>query len=122
MAVLLRENDSRLITEQLMIAETFWQRLRGLIGQSLENDAGLWINPCRSIHTCLMNYSIDVVFVDSTLRITGLAARVPAWQARIAPRKTQSTIELAAGRIEELKLKTGNRLVIVSETTSEACK
>jgi len=119
MAALLRENDSLLIVERLIIADTFWCRLRGLIGQQLTTDVGLWIRPCRSIHTFAMGYSIDVVFIDSTLEIVGLAPRIPTWRVRLAPRETRSTIELAAGRIEQLQLRTGNRLVVINQANNE---
>ncbi|MGI6092034.1 MAG: DUF192 domain-containing protein [Veillonellaceae bacterium] len=54
-----------LLADNAALANTFFSRLRGLLGtKRLEQGAGLIIKPCSSIHTFGMAYSIDVLFVD----------------------------------------------------------
>ena len=51
----------------LALANTHWSRLRGLVGASpgdFGNGWGLWIVPCRGVHTLAMRFPIDVVYLD----------------------------------------------------------
>lgn len=53
----------------LRMSTTFWSRLRGLYGLTpLTDHQGMFISPCKAIHTLGMRCRIDVVFVDSHLR------------------------------------------------------
>ena len=50
----------------LAVADTHWTRLRGLLGLSpndFGNGRGLWIVPCRGVHTLGMGFAIDVVYL-----------------------------------------------------------
>lgn len=76
---------------------TFWSRLRGLHGLTpLPEHHGMFISPCKAIHTLGMRGCIDVVFVDAHLqvvkRIDSMCANRGAgcWAAR-------SVIELPPG-------------------------
>ena len=47
------------------VAETFSERLRGLIGRdSLVPGTGMLITRCNCIHTCFMRFPIDATFFD----------------------------------------------------------
>ncbi|MBP6018826.1 MAG: DUF192 domain-containing protein [Burkholderiaceae bacterium] len=81
----------------LMPATSFWQRLAGLHAYSaLSATSGLWISPCRAIHTLGLNYAIDVLYLDAQQNIIRrLDALAPnrlslCWPAR-------SVVELPAG-------------------------
>ncbi|HUH59008.1 MAG TPA: DUF192 domain-containing protein [Candidimonas sp.] len=50
---------------RLYVAATFWQRLRGLHAwPGVPWHAGLWLFPCKAIHTFGLAYAIDVLFID----------------------------------------------------------
>ncbi|WP_397473247.1 DUF192 domain-containing protein [Pusillimonas sp.] len=50
---------------RLRIATSFWARAKGLLLQRYSgHDEGLWLRPCRAIHTAGMRRAIDVVFLD----------------------------------------------------------
>ena len=52
--------------EEVRTAETFLSRLVGLLGTAaIAEGEGLWIVPCRSVHTLGMRYPIDVAFLDA---------------------------------------------------------
>ena len=52
---------------QLRVADTPWQRMRGLLGYPpLQADQGLLIRPCNMVHTVGMRYPIDIVYIDAT--------------------------------------------------------
>ena len=76
--------------EQLSLyrATTFWSRLCGLYFlPALSLHQGLYIAPCRAIHSVAMRYPIDVVFLDKNLnelkRVDGLLPYrvVTCWHA-----------------------------------------
>jgi len=52
--------------EKVRTARTLLSRLVGLLGTAAIADGeGLWIVPCRSVHTVGMRYPIDVAFLDA---------------------------------------------------------
>lgn len=81
-------------------ARTFLERTRGLLGRGpLSEGDGLWISPCRCIHTLGMSFPIDVLFLDEAGRVLGLYSNLP--QARITrffPRAA-GALELPSGVI-----------------------
>lgn len=92
-------------------AETFVERLRGLLGhRSLDADEGLWITPCGSVHTFGMRFPIDVVFVGRDGRIVRIVDRLVAGRVAFA-RSTASVVELAAGAAHRLGLEAGQQLL-----------
>ena len=64
---LVNQTKRTVVAENLRIADTFFNRLRGLLGTSvLPAGEALLIRPCNNIHMFGMKYSIDVAFVDDT--------------------------------------------------------
>jgi uncharacterized protein len=54
------------VGDRVRTARTFLSRLVGLLGTAAIADGeGLWIVPCRSVHTLGMRYPIDVAFLDA---------------------------------------------------------
>lgn len=79
-------------------AHSWLKRLVGLLGSShLALNDGLWIKPCKGIHTIGMLYKIDVIFLDQGLRITKIHRNIPPFWFSMAPKGTESVIELASG-------------------------
>ena len=88
------------MAEQICIADTFWRRLKGLLGtSSLGAKHGLVIKPCSSVHTFGMAYSIDVLFMVHNDRFMKIVANMPAGRAAMM-RGSDYVIELAMGRAE----------------------
>ena len=82
---------------RLRPARGLFQRLAGLhaIGQ-LESDEGLWITPCKGVHTVGLDYAIDVVFLCGEHRILRVVDALAPY--RFAFRfDAVSVIELPAG-------------------------
>lgn len=60
------------------VAETFLERARGLIGHKpLAADEGLLILRCNCIHTFLMGFAIDAIFLDADDRIVKVVKAIP---------------------------------------------
>ena len=66
------------LATKLQMADTVWTRLRGLMGRTgLDSGEGLWIVPCRGIHTHGMAFSIDVLFLDRERAVVGAEENLP---------------------------------------------
>lgn len=90
--------DIREISMRVELANTFWSRLVGLLNRSsLDDDQGILLIPCTSIHTFGMRFAIDVVFLDRDGRVLGFADGVKSNRIRVAPRGTVMVMEVADG-------------------------
>jgi uncharacterized membrane protein (UPF0127 family) len=105
---------------ELVVAEGFWIRLRGLAGLAAADLVPLLFPRCRSLHTFGMRAPIDIVWLD--LASDG-AARVVATDPSIAPRglaraprgsarARTAALELPAGDAEALGLAPDSELTV----------
>jgi uncharacterized membrane protein (UPF0127 family) len=79
-------------------ARTWAARRDGLAGlRELPPDCGLWIAPCRSIHTIGMRFALDLLWLDAGDHVRGVTLDVPPRRHR-ADFGARSVIEVAAGR------------------------
>jgi uncharacterized membrane protein (UPF0127 family) len=116
----LRNGRGTVVCARCVLADTALSRLRGLLGRKeLPNDEGLLLTPGRSIHTWLMQFPIDVVFLESDLTVLGMREAVKPW--RIARwRGARSVLELPAGSCERLSLRPGDRLTLTESGDENA--
>lgn len=113
-AVLWR-NEQRLL--DVRIAETYFSRLRGLLGIQLAPDVALYISPCRSIHMWGMGHALDVIFVDHDGSILAVCEAKP-WQIR-SFRSADAVLECATGTARRLGLAPGQRLRLARIAASQ---
>jgi uncharacterized protein len=101
------------VCEQALIADQPLQRMRGLLGRaSLPAGEGLLLRPAPSIHTALMRFPIDVVFLDKRLHVLKMVERLAPWRAASAPR-ARAALELSADEIARVGIELGDALAIV---------
>ena len=107
------ENLARgtLVAASVELAETVLQRLRGLLGrQALPPGEGLWIDPCNSIHTVFMRFSIDVLFLDAKLRVVRVLSDLRPGRLTRVHLAAVSCLELTAGALEPTGTRPGDQL------------
>lgn len=96
------------IADNGKIADTFWLRLKGLLGtKKLPPGQGLVIRPCSSIHTLGMMYSIDVLFINENNIVVKIVRNLPPGSIA-ASRESVSVIELPAGTSRNTSTDTGD--------------
>jgi uncharacterized membrane protein (UPF0127 family) len=105
------ERTGATFASDVEIARDSTSRRRGLLGRdSIATDQGLVIAPCQGVHTFGMRFAIDIVAVDRQGRVVKLRTRVAprrvilAWSAF-------AIVELAAGALDCLDLRRGDRLI-----------
>jgi uncharacterized membrane protein (UPF0127 family) len=95
---------------RVALADGFWTRLRGLmLAAPLAPDAGLLLTRCASVHCAFMRQAIDVVYLDAAGVVVKCVPRLKPWRAS-AGHGARHTLELAAGAIERLGIRPGDRL------------
>lgn len=100
-----------LIASKIITADSFFSRLRGLLGRkSLEKEEALLIPRCIAVHTFFMKFSIDIIFIDSDSNVTKTMKNLRPFRISSCFTGTYSAIELPAGTIEQSNTETGDRL------------
>jgi hypothetical protein len=103
------------LATKLALADTHWSRLRGLLGATdseFRDGRGLWITPCRGVHTLAMRFPIDVVYLDRAGTVVHLEEKLAPW--RFAPVRLQaaSVIELPCKTVASTGTAIGDKIEI----------
>lgn len=114
---LLAYNDSKefLLAVRVEVAATPWARFVGLWGrkQLLEGE-GLLLVPCRAVHTCFMQFEIDLVFLDRYGRVVHMVPRLRPFRCAIAGREAYHALELPVGMLEKSGTTVGDVVIFSS--------
>lgn len=99
--------------EEVEVAETPRSRARGLIGTDcLPARGGLFLRPCRSVHTFGMRYPIDVAFLDHQGRVLRTVENLPPNRVTSVVWRARGALELPAGKLKESGTERGDLLAI----------
>ena len=93
------------------LAETFWQRFRGLMGRSaLREGEGLVLKGDKSIHSFFMKFPIDVVYADREGRVVRLDPAMSPNRFGPIVFKAVYILELPVGVIQTTRTSVGDQL------------
>lgn len=91
-------------------ADTFWQRLRGLMfRKELQSKRGLLLRRCSKIHTCFMRFTIDVIYLDEYDTVME-SETVKPWRIGKRVKGAKHVLELPEGNKEQYPVGTRIRL------------
>jgi uncharacterized membrane protein (UPF0127 family)/CheY-like chemotaxis protein len=108
--LILNLTRERVVCERGFVANRALARMRGLLGRShLPEGEGLLLEPAYAIHTAFMRFPIDVVFLDSHMRVMKVVDSLPPWRTSGA-HQAFSVLELAAGQASDRGVAAGDRL------------
>ena len=91
--------------------DTNFKRLRGLMGLDIDQESGVIIQPCNSIHTMFMKEPIDVLFLDDNGIIIKTLWNVAPWRIIGIVKESVSVVEGKAGVFSKL-LRVGDKVYI----------
>jgi uncharacterized protein len=109
------QTRQRYLATHLAVAQTHWSRLRGLLGASADdfrNGCGLWIRPCRGVHTLAMHYPIDVVYLDRANTVVHLVSNLQPWRFAPVRRQAVSVLELPSHTVAQTETVLGDKIEI----------
>ncbi|MDD2420528.1 MAG: DUF192 domain-containing protein [Heliobacteriaceae bacterium] len=93
------------------VADTFWTRLRGLLGRShLPPGYALLLAPCNQIHTLGMRFPLDVLYLDQANVILEMEIMVKPGRIQRARRQAAKVVEFQGSTLNPGAIATGNRL------------
>jgi uncharacterized membrane protein (UPF0127 family) len=101
----------RLLASRVGLAVTRATRRKGLLGRDgLARGEGLWIAPCRGVHTCGMRFAIDVIALDGKGRVIDQVDAMPPWRLRLPRWGTAGVLELPAGTLAAAGTQVGHTI------------
>ena len=103
------------LATELSLAHTHWSRLRGLLGTSADdfrNGSGLWIRPCRGVHTLAMRFPIDVVYLDRAGTVVHVEHNLQPWRFSPVLMQAASVLELPSHTVARTETALGDRIEI----------
>lgn len=102
-----------LISQQLKIAESFFERLIGLMfKEKMEGFDGLLIKQCRSIHTFFMKYPLDIVFMNNEMKVKKIIRNMKPWRMTFIYFTSTQVLELQAGTLP-VTVQEGDKLEVL---------
>ena len=104
-------SKKHVLSDRCRLANTFLKRTIGLLNRSsLEPGEGLLFDNCHGIHTVGMRFSIDVLFMDKSLRVIRLAQDVRPFRLGPAAKDAIYVLELPAGVIQQTGTEVGDQV------------
>jgi len=111
------------LATRLAIAGTHWSRFRGLMcaeASKFRVGDGLWIVPCRGVHTFAMNFPIDVVYLDSNKFVVHVEESLKPWRVGGIKLGAASVLELPGETLKASGTAIGDEIEIAMGQGAEA--
>lgn len=107
------KEEGQVVSENLMMATTFFKRLKGLMfSKELSPQSALYIYPCSAIHTFFMNYNIDVLYLDINNIILAIDEDMQPGRIGKQRKDAVAVVELKAGKVKESSIKVGQEVLL----------
>lgn len=109
-----RTRQAYLATD-LAVADTYWTRLRGLLGRASDDfgeGSGLWIVPCHGVHTLGMGFPIDAIYLDREMHVIHVESDLRPWRVAPVRRLATSVLELPCRTATQTKTAIGDKIEI----------
>ena len=110
MVRMIEAESGRVVVARMERADTLWKQTIGLLGRdALEADSGLWLEPCNSVHTFGMRFSIDVLFLNRKGVAIKTAHRIVPYRIAGLLFQAHIVVELPSGILEAQNIVEGHR-------------
>jgi uncharacterized membrane protein (UPF0127 family) len=108
----INKSRNRELADQVQQAISIGKRLKGLLGQSgLSPGQGIYIKPCKSIHSFFMRFAFDAVFIDANGIVCHLIHSMKPWRMSKYVYRAVGVLELPAGVLRESGTRVGDQLI-----------
>ncbi len=117
---IINQNRCSILAQHVRVAANSRERRRGLLDlRNVNEDFGLWINPCEAIHTFGMKMPIDSIFIDKHFQVRKLRSYLRPGRIAICL-SAASVLELPVGTILRSRTAVGDRLRFSSSNLADA--
>jgi len=101
------------LADSIEVADNLFKRMKGLLGKKqMRAGEALWIKPCMSIHTFLMRFPIDVIFLDRRNQVIETVRNLQPNRITKLHLKSASVLELSVGVLEASDTRVGDAIEI----------
>ncbi len=105
--------NGEILVGRLFIAGGPLQRMQGLLGRKhLPEGQGIYLDPAPVIHTYFMRFNLDLIFLDSSLRVTRYRKNVKPFQIVHGGKGAHSVVEVESGWLKSGAAAIGDKLNI----------
>ena len=112
----LHDENGTVLIGRVECAESFGERVRGLIGRKPPGKGGaMYIADCPAVHTFMMGFDLDLVFLTEDMAVCRIVRGVVPCRIVLGGRKARSIVEIEAGYLPEKGIEEGARLTLVQE-------
>lgn len=102
-----------LVGGSIRVAATFGSRFMGLMFKKhLQEDSGLLLMPCGSIHMCFMRMRLDIVYMDAFFRVLAVQKGLKPWRLGMQVKGAQLVLELPEGAIGRYGIEPGMTMTV----------
>ena len=110
---IINQTKNTALAQNASIACTTFERIKGLLGRKkLEGGEALIIKSCNSIHTCFMQFPIDVLFLDRNNKVIRAISAMKPFRISNIYLSAASVIELPANTIQNTSTSVGDLISI----------
>lgn len=105
------ESRQRVLGARIRLAHSLAARMRGfLFRRPPLAGEGLFLAPCRGVHTYWMRFPLDVLLIDEQGTVIGTHPRMPPGSRTPIYRAARYALELPTGAIDATGTAVGDRL------------
>lgn len=102
-------NSGRVLVGNLTVADSIFSRMKGLLGKDvLSEGEGLWIKPCKGVHTFGMKFAIDVIILNREQRVIAIKNELKPHRMTTIYSGASTVLELPAATARNAKLSIGD--------------
>jgi uncharacterized membrane protein (UPF0127 family) len=112
---IINKTNNSLIAEEVILANTPFKRIKGLLGKKeFRKSQALILDPCNSIHTFFMRFSIDILFMDKNNKVIKAISCLKPFKFTPIVFGAAFAIELPSGTIQSLCIQKDDTLLLES--------
>lgn len=96
--------NNNIVYDNLYIANTFYERFKGLMFNPRDKQYGLFIKSCNSIHTCFMKYNIDIICLDKNFKIIKIFYNLKPFKFIFPQKNVNHILEIPSDHIYHINI------------------
>ncbi len=81
----------------VVVASSFYQRLKGFLGEKPQKGDALLIVPCKQVHTFFMKTSLDILYLGKDGKVLAYYQKVPPGKILPYSHRTHMVLEMGVG-------------------------